>query len=333
MLVLGIESSCDETAASVVKNGKQILSNIVYSQEEIHSEYGGVVPELASREHIRRIDDIVKKALEKSDKRLPDIDVIAVTKGPGLIGSLLIGVTFSKILSVVLSKPIVGVNHIYAHLYAPELEKKIEYPALGLIVSGGHTSIYYIGKLFNYIRLSRTRDDAAGEIMDKIAKFLNLGYPGGPVIEELSKQGKPDVYDFSLPQMSDGTRDFSFSGIKSAAIRLIKEEGNNLKVHDFAASFQNIIIEYLIDNFFYFFERKKVKSLILSGGVARNSYLRDRFKEEGEKRGSKVCISSPILCSDNAAMIAALGYHYFKRKKFFNLMEPPFSRFEPKGFK
>jgi len=333
MYILGIESSCDETAASIVKSGKTILSNIIYSQDKVHSSYGGVVPELASREHVKRIETIVKKAFDSANISFENIDAIAVTQGPGLIGSLLVGLSFAKALALSLSKPLIGVNHILAHLYAPELEFSIEYPALGLIVSGGHTSIYYMEDILKYKRLSRTRDDAAGEILDKIAKHLSLGYPGGPIIDKLAKNGNKERYRFTIPKMSDNSKDFSFSGIKSAALRIIKKEGVNLNIEDFTASFQNIIVKYLVLNLFSFAEKYKPKSIVLAGGVSRNSHLRASIEEEARKRGIKAYIPSPILCTDNAAMIAGMGYHYFKKELILSFSSPPFSRFEPKGFK
>ncbi len=333
MNILGIETSCDETAASVVSDGKKIISNIIFSQEKVHSYYGGVVPELASREHVKRIDSIIKKAVDFAKISFGDIDGIAVTQGPGLIGSLLIGVSFAKALSISLSKPLVGVNHILAHLYAPELEFSIEYPALGLIVSGGHTSIYYVKGILNYKRLARTRDDAAGEILDKIAKYLSLGYPGGPIIDKIAKTGDKERYKFTIPKMSDNSRDFSFSGIKSAALRIIKKEGKKLNIPDFLASFQNIIVKYLVSNLFSFVSEYKPKSIILAGGVSRNSQLRLTVEQEAKKNGIKYFLPSPELCTDNAAMIAGLGFFYFQRGDFLSLSSPPFSRFEPKGFK
>ena len=333
MRILGIETSCDETAAAIVESGKRIISNIIYSQEKIHSDFGGVVPELASREHVKRIDSIVKKALSSASLGYDDIDGIAVTQGPGLIGSLLVGISFAKALALSISKPLVGVNHILAHLYAPELEYSVQYPAIGLIVSGGHTSIYYVEGIMKYERLSRTRDDAAGEILDKIAKFLGLGYPGGPIIDKIAKEGNKERYRFSIPKMSDGSRDFSFSGIKSAALRIIRKEGKELNIADFVASFQEIVVNYLVLNLFSFVREHNPRSIILAGGVSRNSRLRKMVEEESEKIGIKYYLPSPILCTDNAAMIAGLGYHYFEREEYLSYTTPPFSRFEPKGYK
>jgi N6-L-threonylcarbamoyladenine synthase len=333
MLILGIETSCDETSASIVEDGKIILSNIIFSQEKIHHKYGGVVPEIASREHVNRIDKIITEALSKAKTDIQEIDAISVTNGPGLIGSLLVGTSFAKALATSSEKPLIGVNHLYAHLYAPELEGEIEYPALGLIVSGGHTSIYYIKELFEYKRVARTRDDAAGEIFDKISKYLNLGYPGGPIIDKLAQKGDKDRYKFSIPRMSDGSMDFSFSGIKSAALRIIKQNRDKLNIEDFAASFQSIIIDYLLSNLKNFLSiHKDTKSIILAGGVSRNSGLRDKIIKIKEFNNLNIYLPSLALCTDNAAMIAGLGYHYFMRGKFFDLKTPPYSRFEPKGF-
>ncbi len=334
MIILGIETSCDETSAGIVVDGKKVLSNIVYSQVKKHEKFGGVVPEIASREHTARIDGIVKKAIDTAGITLKDISAVAVTQGPGLIGALLVGFSFAKAFSLGLGVPLIGVNHLFAHLYTPELENEnVEYPAIGVIVSGGHTSIYYVKKPMNYELLSRTRDDAAGEIMDKIAKHLGLGYPGGPVIDKISKKGNPKRYNFPFPKMSDGSRDFSFSGLKSHALRIIEKEKEKLNIYDFSASFQYAIVEYLIKNIVSFIEEKKPKSLIISGGVSRNSYLRKRGEEVSKNFGIEYYVSSPELCTDNGAMIAGIGYHYYKEGKIISLESSAYSRFEPKGYR
>ncbi len=334
MIILGIETSCDETSVGIVEDGKRILSNVVYSQVKKHKEFGGVVPEIASREHTARIDSVLDDAISEAGISLSEIDAVSVTQGPGLIGSLLVGFSFSKALSLSLRKPLIGVNHLFAHLYTPELEnEEVLYPAIGLIVSGGHTSIYYVKGPLEYENLSKTRDDAAGEVMDKIAKHLGLGYPGGPLIDELSKKGDSGSYSFPFPKIKDGSKDYSFSGIKSYALRIIEKEGNKLSLYDFLASFQAAIIEYLLKNVVFFIKEKKPKSLIISGGVSRNSLLREKGKEVAEKFNLKYYLSSPLLCTDNGAMIAGIAYHYYLKGLFIDYESSAFSRFEPKGFR
>ena len=337
MKVLGIESSCDETAAAVVEDGKRILSNTIYSQIRLHRDFGGVVPELASREHIKRIDGVVTVALEEAGCSVEEIDGLAVTRGPGLIGSLLVGISFAKAYSLAVGKPLVGVNHLFSHLYAPELTGEILYPALGLIVSGGHTSLSAADGVLKYRRLARTRDDAAGEILDKVSKELRLGYPGGPVIERLASTGDPKRYPFTFPRFRDGSLDFSFSGLKSAALRIAVEEGERLKREDFAASFQNAIVEYMVEKLVIFIDQaaregRPYRSLLLGGGVARNRRLRERVLEEGERRSLPVFLPEGDLCTDNGAMIAGLGFHYLTAGILYPYAAPPYSRYEPKGY-
>jgi N6-L-threonylcarbamoyladenine synthase len=331
MLVLGIESSCDETAAALVEDGSTVLSNVIASQVDTHRSYGGVVPELASREHLRNIGYVVRKAFEESSIRQQDIDGIAVTQGPGLIGSLLVGLSFAKAMAFSLNKPLVPVNHIEGHIYSAFLENTdIAFPILSLVVSGGHTSLFFSPEPGVYQPIGRTRDDAAGEALDKLSKFLGLGYPGGPVIDRLAKLGNPRAFPFSIPKISDGSLDFSFSGFKTAALRHMelsgikpcrRNESPGPKVLDLVASYQQAIVDTLLTQTAKAVARKRPRSVLLVGGVACNSLLRSSFKRTfeltpdadfesggiGEYSGVKVYYPSPILTTDNAAMIAAAG--------------------------
>jgi N6-L-threonylcarbamoyladenine synthase len=310
MLILGIETSCDETAASVVQDGKKILSNVVYSQM-VHNKYWGVVPELASREHMKTILPMVKSALEEAKTELKEVEGVAVTFGPGLVGSLLIGLSFAKGLSYSLGIPFIGINHIEGHIFANFLEHSdLEFPFICLVISGGHSNLIYVKNRGEYELLGRTRDDAAGEAFDKVAKVLNLGYPGGPIIDKISKEGRPDFVRFPRAYLEEESFDFSFSGLKtSVAIyvsKLSKEELEKQRI-DIATSFQEAIVDVLVDKGIKASLLKKVKSIALAGGVARNSRLREKLEREAKKHNLKVFYPSPILCTDNAAMIASAG--------------------------
>lgn len=320
MLILGIESSCDETAAAVVRNGCEILSSVIASQIELHRPWGGVVPELASREHIEKIEPIVDEALQRADVKLSDIDAIAVTQGPGLIGSLLVGVCYAKSLAYALDIPFVGVNHIEGHVYSVAFENPpIKYPALALIVSGGHTNIFHIREEGTYKVVSRTRDDAAGEAFDKVAKMLGLGYPGGPVIEKIALEGDAAKVKFPLAKISDGKPDLSFSGLKTAVARYIREQkiepmtngGEPSKaIKDLSASFQKAVVNALVSTLEKLAVELQPKTLIVAGGVACNLALRQSAESAAEKLGVPVYFPSKHLSTDNAAMIAAAGnYH------------------------
>jgi N6-L-threonylcarbamoyladenine synthase len=317
MLVLGIESSCDETAAAVVRDGREILSSVISSQIELHRPWGGVVPELASREHLEKIEPIVKEALAKASIELKDIDAIAVTQGPGLIGSLLVGVSYAKSLAFALRKPFIGVNHIEGHVYSVNFENPpIEFPALALIVSGGHTNLFYIPEEGQYQVVARTRDDAAGEAFDKVAKMLGLGYPGGPVIEKLALAGDAKKIKFTLPKISDGRPDFSFSGIKTAVSKYVRE--NNIapvaegaepsqEIRDLAASFQYTVVRSLVGTMEKLAAQLYPRTLIVAGVVACNQALKQSAEAAAAKLGVPVYFPSPHLSTDNAAMIAAAG--------------------------
>ncbi len=322
MLVLGIETSCDETAAAVVRDGNQILSSIISSQIELHRPYGGVVPELASREHLEKIEPIVQEALQKANISLEEIDAIAVTQGPGLIGSLLVGVCFAKALAVAHEKPFIGVNHIEGHVFSVVFDNPpIEYPTLALIVSGGHTNLFFVPEPGKYKLVARTRDDAAGEAFDKVAKMLGLGYPGGPAIEKIALEGDPNKVKFSIPKITDGRPDFSFSGLKTAVARYIKEAGIqpvtggeiSQEIKDLCASFQFTAIRSLIVPTEKLALELKPKTMIVAGGVACNLFLRKESTKLAEKLHIPVYFPSRHLSTDNAAMIAAAGTFHLER--------------------
>ncbi len=324
MLVLGIESSCDETAAALLEDGHKILSNVVASQVNTHRSFGGVVPELASREHLRNIGFVVRESFREAAKKYEDVDGIAVTQGPGLIGSLLVGLSFAKAMAFALNKPLVPINHIEGHIFSAFIEHpEISYPFLALVVSGGHTSLIHGAEPGQYRSVARTRDDAAGEALDKLSKFLGLGYPGGPIIDRLSVRGDPRAFPFSIPKISDGSLDFSFSGFKTAALRHIRESGITTrrtggriaqKILDLVASYQQAIIDTLLGQTRKAAVRLRPRSILLVGGVACNTLLRKTFKSEFEDlppgpeyEGKKIDVyyPAPVLTTDNAVMIAA----------------------------
>lgn len=319
-LVLGIETSCDETAAAVVEGGRYIRSNVIASQVATHALYGGVVPEIASREHMDRIGEIVDRALDDASAGLGDIDGIAVTHGPGLVGALLVGLSYAKSLAFARRLPFIGVNHIEGHVYSVVFDNEaVEYPAVALIVSGGHTSLFLIPEAEHYVLLGRTRDDAAGEAYDKVAKLLGLGYPGGPVIDRLAPTGDPARAPlvFTVPQMRDETLDFSFSGLKTAVLRFVRENGiepvgdasePEQVVRDVAASFQLQAVRVLHARLRSAVRQYSPASILLAGGVACNTALRAAVDELGRASRIPVYKPSPILTTDNAAMIAAAGF-------------------------
>jgi N6-L-threonylcarbamoyladenine synthase len=310
MLVLGIESSCDETAAAVLADGRRILSNVVASQDAIHAPYGGVVPELASRRHLEVVVPVVDKALADAGVALPDLDGIAVTQGPGLVGSLLVGLSVAKSVAYVHRKPLVGVNHLEGHIYAAFLEDPPpEHPFLALVVSGGHTALYHARAPLDYVLVGQTRDDAAGEAFDKVAKLLGLGFPGGPIIQKTAERGDARAIPFPLAQMTDGARDFSFSGIKTSVSLYVKRHGplEEPQVADVAASFQAAVVKMLVRKTVRAALHLGVKRLLLTGGVAANGPLRQALRAEAGEHGLTLHIPSARLCTDNAAMIAAAG--------------------------
>ncbi len=317
VLILGIDTSCDDTSASVVLNGKKILSNIVSSQVAVHGQFGGIVPELASRRHIEMIWPVVNTALEQGGVKLSEITAISVCKGPGLIGSLLVGLCFAKSLSYVSGVPLIGVNHLEGHIYSNFLSEPVpEYPFLTLIVSGGHTSLILVREFGDYEVLGSTRDDAAGEAFDKVAKLLGLPYPGGPVIEKLAKGAAPDMIPLPRPMLNEGL-DFSFSGLKTAVKNELRARCPNPPVDietqkNLAASFQEAVIEVLLTKARRALRKTSVKGIALSGGVAANGRLREAFMSLRDE-GFSVYLPEKPLCTDNAAMIATSGYlHYLK---------------------
>ena len=320
MRVLAIETSCDDTGAAVVLDGRKILSNVVSSQVPIHQKYGGVVPELASRRHIESIVPIVKEALEIAKLTLSEIDGIAATQGPGLVGSLLVGLSFAKSIAFATGLPFIGVNHIEAHLSAIFLEEKSpRFPFIGLVVSGGHTSLFRVDGFGKYKRLGQTRDDAAGEAFDKVAKLLGLGYPGGPIIDELSKTGNPKAIRFPRASLGKDSFDFSFSGLKTAVVNYVKAHPeppggySEDLIKDIVSSFQEAVVEVLVKKTVQAAQHQGLKRIVLSGGVAANQRLRQKIKEELFEQKLKVYIPSPSFCTDNAAMVGVVGYEYLKR--------------------
>lgn len=331
MLILGIETSCDETSAAVLRDDFSVLSNVVLSQDQIHSRYGGVVPELASRQHISAIDEVVDESLKRAGVKLADIDLFSVTQGPGLIGSLLIGVSYAKGLAYYFQKPLIPVDHLESHVHAVFLENKtIPFPAMALLVSGGHTSLFMLRDGLSLENLGRTRDDAAGEALDKIAKYLGLGYPGGPQVERRAQNGNSGKYIFTLPRMSDKSLDFSFSGLKTAAIRKIEENSIDRKhpmLDDFLASFQKAVVDALLANLDRAVGMYNPRSLILCGGVARNSRLRSEFQKLASTRNLDSFIPAVEYCTDNAAMVAGLALEKFRsgnnHSRFLNLNAYP----------
>jgi N6-L-threonylcarbamoyladenine synthase len=308
MLVLGIESSCDECAAALVADGSRLLAQQIASQIPIHSPYGGVVPELASRDHVRRIIPVIEKAFARARVPLDKCDGISVTAGPGLIGSLLVGVMAAKALAWSLEKPLVGVNHLKAHLRAIFLEREFPYPHVGLVVSGGHTSLFVVEGPDRLRLLGRTLDDAAGEAFDKVAKLLGLGYPGGVFIEQVARDGDPGAIHFPRP-MPGKRLDFSFSGLKTAVAVRIKKEGmpTTSTLSDFASSFQQAVVDTLVKKTIAAAHREKLERILVAGGVAANRRLREEMEKRARAEGLQVAFPSVSLCTDNAAMVAALG--------------------------
>lgn len=316
-VILAIESSCDETAASVVKNGRTVLSNVISSQIELHKLYGGVVPEIASRKHIEKINQVVEQALTDADTTLDDLDAIAVTYGPGLVGALLVGVAHAKAISYAKKLPLVGVHHIEGHIAANYIEHpELEPPFLCLIVSGGHTHLVIVKEYGEFEILGRTRDDAAGEAFDKVARAIGLGYPGGPKIDKLSLQGNPDAIPFPKAKVADAPLDFSFSGVKSAVLNYLNKcRMQNIEINeaDVAASFQKAVVDVLVANTIRAAKEHHMDKVALAGGVASNRALRKSFEAACQEEGIAFYYPSPILCTDNAAMIGAAAYYEYKK--------------------
>jgi len=313
--ILAIESSCDETAAAVIKNGRQVLSNVISSQIDLHKLYGGVVPEIASRKHIERVNQVIEEALQEADKTLDDIDAIGVTYGPGLVGALLVGVAEAKALAYAAKKPLVGVHHIEGHVSANYIENPdLEPPFMCLIVSGGHTHIVKVKEYGEYEIIGRTRDDAAGEAFDKVARAIGLGYPGGPKIDKLAKEGDKKAIAFPKAHIDSAPYDFSFSGVKSAVLNYLNScEMKKIEVNraDVAASFQQAVIDVLVEHTVRAAKEHGMDRVALAGGVASNSCLRETMRQACEKNGLKLYFPSPIFCTDNAAMIGVAAYYEY----------------------
>ena len=315
VMILAIESSCDETAASVVKNGREVLSNVISSQIELHKLYGGVVPEIASRKHIEKINQVIEEALSEAKVTLDDIDAIGVTYGPGLVGALLVGVAEAKAIAYAKNLPLVGVHHIEGHISANFIEnKELEPPFVCLVVSGGHTHLVCVKDYGKYEIIGRTRDDAAGEAFDKVARAIGLGYPGGPKIDKLSKEGNPDAIVFPKAHINDAPYDFSFSGVKSAVLNYIngcKMKGEDYNRADIAASFQKAVTDVLVEYAMRAVKEYGISKFAIAGGVASNSTLRAAMKKACEERNVEFYYPSPIFCTDNAAMIGVAAYYEY----------------------
>ena len=319
--ILAIESSCDETAAAVVRNGREVLSNIISSQIALHTVYGGVVPEIASRKHVEKMNGCIRAALSEAGLSLKDIDAVAVTYGPGLVGALLVGVSEAKAISFATGKPLIGVHHIEGHISANFIENKdLKPPFMCLVVSGGHSHLVVVKDYGEYEIVGQTRDDAAGEAFDKVARAIGLGYPGGPKIDAAAKKGNPDAFSFPQAKIADAEYDFSFSGLKSSVLNYInqaKMQGQELDSNDVAASFQKAVVEVLVGHAIRACKEYKIDSLAIAGGVASNTALRDLMEKECVTNGIRFYKPSPVLCTDNAAMIGAAAYYeYIKGKRF-----------------
>ena len=315
--ILGIESSCDETSISIVKNGKEEIVTTTLSQIDIHKKFGGVVPEIASRSHAECITIVIDDCLSKANMKMEDITAIAVTYGPGLAGSLLVGVEAAKTLALCYNKPLIGVNHMAGHIYANNLVDTMDFPLICLVISGGHTELIYMDEDLSFKKIGSTIDDSVGEAFDKVARVIDVPYPGGPVIDKLSKIGK-DTYELPLP-MDDDSYNFSFSGIKSAVINLVhneKQRGNEIRKEDLATSFENIVVKTLTKKTMKAIDEYKVKELLIAGGVSANSGIREEFDRLCSQKGIKLVVPKLAYCTDNGAMIAAAGYYYYKKGLF-----------------
>jgi len=317
VLILSIESSCDETSAAVIKNGREVLSNVIHSQIDLHTLYGGVVPEIASRQHIEKINQVIETALKEANVTLDDITAIAVTYGPGLVGALLVGVSAAKAIAFAKNKPLIGVHHIEGHICANFIEnKELEPPFHCLVVSGGHTHLVYVKDYGEYQILGRTRDDAAGEAFDKVARAIGLGYPGGPKVDKLSNEGNPDAISFPRAKLADNEYDFSFSGLKSAVLNYLNQEqmaGRSVNTADVAASFQKAVTDVLVEHSMAAMKEYGATRLAIAGGVASNKHLRAAMIEACQKNNIEFFYPSPVYCTDNAAMIGVAGYYEYIR--------------------
>lgn len=313
---MGIETSCDDSSVAILKNDREVLVNLISSQIDIHALFGGVVPEIASRKHLEAINPLIEKALADTNLSYDDIDLISVTKGPGLMGSLLVGISAAKGLSLATGTPLIGANHMQGHICANYLSNKdLEPPFISLVVSGGHTYLCKVNSYTDYEVIGKTLDDAAGESFDKVARKIGLGYPGGPKIDKLAKEGNKDAIDFPRVMLEKGSYDFSFSGLKTAVLNYahkLEQRGEEVNRADLAASFQEAVVDVLVDKSMMLLKETGLKTLAVSGGVAANSRLKERLKEECDKEGIKFYHPSVILCTDNAAMIAMAGFLNYK---------------------
>lgn len=314
VIIMAIESSCDETSVAIVKNGKHVLSNIISSQIDLHKKFGGVVPEIASRKHIENIDPVISEALEEADMTIKDVTAVAVTYGPGLVGALLVGLAEAKAIAFAAKKPLIGVHHIEGHISANYIEGDFKPPFVCMVVSGGHTHLVHVRDYGKYEIMGKTRDDAAGEAFDKVARSIGLGYPGGPKIDKISKEGNEDAIEFPRSYLENGSYDFSFSGVKSAVLNYInqcKMKEQEINVPDIAASFQKSVVEVIVNKTIKATKELKLDKIALAGGVAANSKLREEMKKACEKEGITLHYPSLVYCTDNAAMIGVAGYYEY----------------------
>lgn len=318
--ILGIETSCDETSAAVVVDGRDVRSNIISSQVDIHKKFGGVVPEVASRKHLEMMNAVIQEALDRAGIGFKDLDAVAVTYGPGLVGALLVGVAAGKAMAYALDIPLLGINHLEGHVYANFLETpQLPFPLLCLVVSGGHTDLVLVNGYGDYEVVGRTRDDAAGEAFDKVARVLGLGYPGGPVIDRVARNGDPAAIDLPRAYLEEGSLDFSFSGLKTAVVNYAhraRQQGESVDKESLAASFQQAVVDVLVDKTMAAVDKYGTRVVMLAGGVAANSALRRQLSERAKNKGMKLVCPPPVLCTDNAAMIACAGYYKYLRNDF-----------------
>lgn len=313
MLVLGVESSCDETAVAIVRDGKEVLSNVVLSQIDIHTKFGGVVPEIASREHVYNVSMVFEEAFKKANLSPEDIDLIAVTKGPGLIGSLLVGLNAAKTLALIYNKPLIGINHLAGHIYANSIEHDMKFPSIALLVSGGNTELIYMKDHFDFEIIGETLDDAVGEAYDKVARVVGIGYPGGPIVDKLAHLGK-DTYNLPRVTLGNDNYNFSFSGLKSAVINLnhnAQQRNEEINVNDLCCSFQEAVTDVLVSKSLRACREYNVKQLIVAGGVSANKGLKEKLNKENSDSNLEICIPSIKYCTDNAVMIACAGYYRY----------------------
>ena len=320
VFILAIESSCDETSVSIIKNGNEEISTVILSQIDIHKKFGGVVPEIASRSHVENITIVIEECMNESKLSMDNIDAIAVTYGPGLAGSLLVGVEAAKTLAFVYNKPLIAVHHIAGHIYANKLEHSFKFPLMALVISGGHTELIYMKEDYSFEKIGGTLDDSVGEAYDKVARVINVPYPGGPIIDKYAKIGN-DTYKLPVP-LDDNSYNFSFSGLKSAVINLVhneKQRGNEINKYDLACSFQNVVIETLCKKTIRAVKEYKVKQLLVAGGVSANSGIRESLKQMCSEIGVDFIMPTPKYCTDNAAMIGAAAYYMYKDNKFSDL--------------